>query len=488
METAFGSALYRDRVRTDSEAASAVGRQNTRAFTVDQSILFGAGEFSPGTPGGQRLLAHEIAHTIQQQGGSTEARTQTYAAPAAYEREAEAASVDAGFGFPVERLTPAPIGVQSAGMGDVHVAEGQADRQARQQLAQTAGRLLLIDMHTEQMRPLFMADLNLKSQYDMLRDHIDYVTSLLQRATQSSPIDVNLLRAAEVCVDLAGLAYDLMRADREATAHGIAGVVRASTNRGLAWIWEGMRELKTDPLWAVTQARHAQIVLSRAEVHRDNVLRVAPIANVMKAGVTAASMASAAWSLAQATAAGINALGRVADWMRGMSLQVGAVALEGGLGGMSIGMRIVSAGGSIALTADEVAALAEAGVISSSTLNLYMMARAQTGVTAPSSPRIGGTRGLDHSFDEHASQWFGRLVGRDTHLGPWRALIEQAAKSGEVFEWSLGGQRTVAQLARIEGKYFVVQFFAEGPRAGELATAFVPNQSQLTAMLRLLGH
>jgi hypothetical protein len=99
---------------------------------------------------------------------------------------------------------------------------------------------------------------------------------------------------------------------------------------------------------------------------------------------------------------------------------------------------------------------------------------------------IAGTRGLSHSFDEHAAQWFGRTVSRDTHLSNWQALIERAAQSSQVFEWSTGSAATIAHLARIEGKNFVVQFFTSGPRAGELATAFVPSQQQLTAMLRLL--
>lgn len=101
---------------------------------------------------------------------------------------------------------------------------------------------------------------------------------------------------------------------------------------------------------------------------------------------------------------------------------------------------------------------------------------------------IAGVRGLNHSFDEHAAQWFGRAVSRETHLSQWQELIERAAQSSQIFEWSAGSAATVAHLARIEGKNFVVQFFTSGPRAGELATAFVPSQQQLTAMLRLLGR
>lgn len=101
--------------------------------------------------------------------------------------------------------------------------------------------------------------------------------------------------------------------------------------------------------------------------------------------------------------------------------------------------------------------------------------------------KIAGTKGLSHSFDEHSTQWFGRPVGRSTHMAEWQRLIERTTTSKEIFPWSTGPDKTVAHIARIDGKYFVVQFFTYGERAGELATAFVPGQSQLTAMLRLLG-
>jgi hypothetical protein len=96
---------------------------------------------------------------------------------------------------------------------------------------------------------------------------------------------------------------------------------------------------------------------------------------------------------------------------------------------------------------------------------------------------IRGTQGLEHSFDRHSAQWFGRNVARDTHMDAWTKLLERAAGSSKSFAWSSGSSATRAHLARIDGKNFVVQFFADGPRAGEVATAFVPSQRQLTAML-----
>lgn len=97
---------------------------------------------------------------------------------------------------------------------------------------------------------------------------------------------------------------------------------------------------------------------------------------------------------------------------------------------------------------------------------------------------IEGTRGLLHSF-KHASQWFGREVTAKD-LPAWQALVERASGSSLQVSWSAFNAPTVGHLARIDGKYFFVQFYSGGKFAGELATAFVPNRSQLSAILKLL--
>lgn len=55
-----------------SETADAVG---ARAFTTGNDIFFNSGQYRPHSSGGRRLLAHELAHTVQQSGaGGTAAR------------------------------------------------------------------------------------------------------------------------------------------------------------------------------------------------------------------------------------------------------------------------------------------------------------------------------------------------------------------------------------------------------------------------------
>jgi len=56
------------RIHADSHAATFAAAADARAFTLGQDIVFGAGEYAPDTGRGTRLLAHELAHVVQQQG------------------------------------------------------------------------------------------------------------------------------------------------------------------------------------------------------------------------------------------------------------------------------------------------------------------------------------------------------------------------------------------------------------------------------------
>ncbi|MFT5455006.1 MAG: hypothetical protein ACI9K2_001484 [Myxococcota bacterium] len=53
------------RVHTDGQAAKAARALAAHAFSIGAHVWFGAGEFAPGTPAGDRLLAHELTHVVQ---------------------------------------------------------------------------------------------------------------------------------------------------------------------------------------------------------------------------------------------------------------------------------------------------------------------------------------------------------------------------------------------------------------------------------------
>ena len=75
MEPRFGREFSQVRVHNSSAAEQSAQALNANAYTVGQNIVFGAGKFAPGTPGGNRLIAHELTHVVQQsESGSSQAR------------------------------------------------------------------------------------------------------------------------------------------------------------------------------------------------------------------------------------------------------------------------------------------------------------------------------------------------------------------------------------------------------------------------------
>lgn len=70
METAFGSSFEHVRVHDDPDAALTARKLDAHAFTLGEHIAFAPGAYRPGTRAGDNLLAHELAHTIQQRGAA----------------------------------------------------------------------------------------------------------------------------------------------------------------------------------------------------------------------------------------------------------------------------------------------------------------------------------------------------------------------------------------------------------------------------------
>ena len=65
MGEALGANLDAVRIHTGDEPAQLARSLQAQAFTRGADIYFGAGRYAPHTPAGQRLLAHELAHTVQ---------------------------------------------------------------------------------------------------------------------------------------------------------------------------------------------------------------------------------------------------------------------------------------------------------------------------------------------------------------------------------------------------------------------------------------
>jgi hypothetical protein len=79
MEAGFGGSLADVRVHTGAAAATAAGGIGAEAFASGRDIAFAPGAYRPGTRAGDRLIAHEVAHVVQQRsagsGGEVQAKS-----------------------------------------------------------------------------------------------------------------------------------------------------------------------------------------------------------------------------------------------------------------------------------------------------------------------------------------------------------------------------------------------------------------------------
>lgn len=66
MEPRFGHDFGQVRVHSDARAAESARSVGADAFTAGPDVVFGAAQFAPEPPAGQRLLAHELTHVLQQ--------------------------------------------------------------------------------------------------------------------------------------------------------------------------------------------------------------------------------------------------------------------------------------------------------------------------------------------------------------------------------------------------------------------------------------
>jgi hypothetical protein len=69
MEDRFSADFGAVRVHTDGQAAASAQSVNAHAYTVGHDIVFAGGRFDPGTATGQRTIAHELTHVVQQEAG-----------------------------------------------------------------------------------------------------------------------------------------------------------------------------------------------------------------------------------------------------------------------------------------------------------------------------------------------------------------------------------------------------------------------------------
>jgi outer membrane protein OmpA-like peptidoglycan-associated protein len=121
MEPRFGHDFGHVRIHTDAAAGRAARAVGARAYTVGRDVVFGDGQFIPDSAAGLRLIAHELAHVVQQGAGAGRAVAQ----PQAVSNPSDAAEQEADRAADAALAAPA-----QAGRADL-AGDGQASQDGR---------------------------------------------------------------------------------------------------------------------------------------------------------------------------------------------------------------------------------------------------------------------------------------------------------------------------------------------------------------------
>jgi len=94
MEPRFGHDFTNVRVHSDPSAAESARAVGALAYTVGRDVVFGSGQYAPQVGRGRELLAHELAHVVQQAStlGTAPSSLEIGGAHSAPEQEAQAAA------------------------------------------------------------------------------------------------------------------------------------------------------------------------------------------------------------------------------------------------------------------------------------------------------------------------------------------------------------------------------------------------------------
>lgn len=69
MESRLGHDFSDVRIHDDARASASAKAVQAHAYTVGNDVVFASGQYQPGSPTGQRMLAHELTHVVQQRSG-----------------------------------------------------------------------------------------------------------------------------------------------------------------------------------------------------------------------------------------------------------------------------------------------------------------------------------------------------------------------------------------------------------------------------------
>ena len=112
MERSFGHDFGGVQVHNDARAADSARSVNALAYTTGNHVVFGSGQYAPATRGGQKLIAHELTHVLQQQKSGGILQRATPAGPLGI-----AGAGGTSCGADISKVPPPPFCVAVTGHG-----------------------------------------------------------------------------------------------------------------------------------------------------------------------------------------------------------------------------------------------------------------------------------------------------------------------------------------------------------------------------------
>ncbi len=174
-EPRFRHSFANVRVHTDAHAAASAQAVSAAAYTVGENLVFDAGQYTPGTSHGDRLLAHELTHVVQQRGAAPTPELRVDSAHSDSEREAERLSAAPSHvpGQRVQRTLGGALaggligGLAGAGLGSIF---GPVGAIVGGLIGLVAGALLgNLDTKSRKLKPAEIA-----AAKDIFKDSINY--------------------------------------------------------------------------------------------------------------------------------------------------------------------------------------------------------------------------------------------------------------------------------------------------------------------------
>jgi hypothetical protein len=268
----FGTDLSDVRLHTDARAGQAARAINARAYTLGQHIAFAPGQYAPHTHEGRRLIAHELAHTLQDRRGISHRQI-------ARELDESACSLE---GNQIITLQLEQERIAEAGGATFEDLERDYPSVASAMLDISA----LYNSITRSVDPLFAeAGLTTSASNDAWRavrweDRIERTQQLMERTDSFSAPHVSIwvgqiLHALDALDSVLG---QLAEHDSESAAYwreqtaDLVGTARGLCNS--AFLTRGVTETRE----AVELRRHERRIEARAEAIRQYVRTASPAA------------------------------------------------------------------------------------------------------------------------------------------------------------------------------------------------------------------